>query len=83
MITGIVISVAGNCMMPISSTASASSPAPGMPMTTNATPISSIWMNAIPTTPCATARIVAVQRSAICGPFSGPEMREAICTALR
>ena len=51
-------------------------------MTTNPIPINSIWMNAMPTTPCATARMVAVHSSAICGPFSGPEMREAISTAL-
>ncbi|MNY69989.1 hypothetical protein D3C86_2080220 [compost metagenome] len=50
-ITGTVIRVAGNCMMPSSSTARASSPAPGMSLRTKATPISSIWMKAMPTTP--------------------------------
>ena len=52
-------------------------------MSTKPTPISSIWMKAMPTTPCATARIVAVHSAAIFGPLSGPKMREAICTALR
>ncbi|MCY1211814.1 hypothetical protein D3C72_917750 [compost metagenome] len=78
-----VISVAGSCMMPSSSTASASRPAPGMPLTTKATPISSIWIKAMPTTPCATARMVAVQSMASRGPRSGPNTREAICLALR
>ena len=37
----------------------------------------------MPTTPSATARIVAVHSAAIFGPLSGPLTREAICTALR
>ena len=83
MITGTVMMVEGSCMMPSSSTASASSPAPGMPLRTKPMPISSIWMNAMPTTPCATARMVAMHSSVIFGPLSGPEMREAISSALR
>ncbi|MCY1218358.1 hypothetical protein D9M72_303030 [compost metagenome] len=83
MITGTVISVAGNCAMPSSSTAMASTPAAGTPLITKPMPISSIWMKAMPTTPCATARMVAVHSVAMRGPRSGPKMREAICTALR
>ena len=41
-ITGTVISVAGNCMMPSKSVANASNPAPGIPLIRKATPISSI-----------------------------------------
>ncbi|MNE80916.1 hypothetical protein D3C80_1775270 [compost metagenome] len=81
--TGTVIKVAGNCMMPSSNTANASSPAPGTPLNTNPSPTSSIWMNAMPTTPSATARMVAVHKVATWGPFSGPLIREAICTEAR
>ncbi|MCY1237677.1 hypothetical protein D9M72_503850 [compost metagenome] len=83
MIAGIVISTTGNCMIPSSRTISARRPAPGMPMNTKPSPTSSIWMNAMPTTPWATARMVAVHSWAICGPRSSPEIREAIFTALR
>ncbi|MCY1440341.1 hypothetical protein D9M71_566130 [compost metagenome] len=70
-------------MMPSSRAARASRPAPGIPMATKPTPTSSIWMKAMPTTPWATARMVAVHSVAMFGPLSGPEMREAIWTALR
>ncbi|MNI69732.1 hypothetical protein D3C73_1254990 [compost metagenome] len=70
-------------MMPSNSTARASKPAPGTPWKTNPRPTSSIWINAMPTTPSATARMVAVHSAAILGPRSGPLTREAICTAAR
>ncbi|MDT4855385.1 hypothetical protein FQZ97_897380 [compost metagenome] len=82
MITGRVTRATGSCMMPRISTASASRPAAGTPLTTRPTPISSIWMNAMPTTPWATARMVAVHSSASSGPRSGPEMRVAMATAV-
>ncbi|MNL43093.1 hypothetical protein D3C87_1655880 [compost metagenome] len=75
--------MAGSCMMPRSSTTSASTPAPGTPLSTKPMPISSIWMKAMPTTPCATARMVAVHSAAMRGPRSSPKMREAICSELR
>ena len=81
--TGMVISVAGSCMMPSNNTPNASNPAAGTPLKTNPRPTSNIWMKAMPTTPSATARIVAVHSAAILGPRSGPLMREAIWTALR
>ncbi|MCY1302385.1 hypothetical protein D9M70_520390 [compost metagenome] len=81
-ITGRVIRVAGNCMMPSSSTPSASSPAPGMPLTTKPRPTSSIWMKAMPITPSATARMVAVHSSTILPPRPGPDRRMAMRRAL-
>src|SRR5258707_1178141 len=57
--TGSVTKVAGNCTMASTSTMSARKPAPGIPIITKPIPTSSIWMKAMPMTPCATARIVA------------------------
>lgn len=70
-------------MMPNSNTIKARMPAAGTPMITSATPINSIWIKAMPTTPCATARMVEVHSSAICGPRTGPEIRVVIATAVR
>ncbi|MNT54084.1 hypothetical protein D3C72_1912180 [compost metagenome] len=50
---------------------------------TRATPTSSIWMKAMPTTPWATARMVAVHNAASCSPRCGPATRVAIATAAR
>ncbi|MNC65822.1 hypothetical protein D3C75_1161510 [compost metagenome] len=70
-------------MIPINSATMASSPAPGTPMSTKPTPTSSIWMKAIPTTPWATARMVAVHNTVMLGPRSGPDSRVAMAMALR
>ena len=81
--TGMVISVAGSCMIPSNNIPSASNPAAGTPLKTNPRPTSNIWIKAMPTTPSATARMVAVHSAAMLGPLSGPLIREAIWIALR
>ncbi|MNE31921.1 hypothetical protein D3C80_1255120 [compost metagenome] len=78
MITGKVTSVAGACAMPSMRMTMASIPAPGTPLTTKPTPISNIWMKAMPITPCATARMVAVHSVAKGLPRSAPETRMAM-----
>ncbi|MNH33709.1 hypothetical protein D3C79_942490 [compost metagenome] len=82
MITGTVTRVAGAWAIPSMRMTMASMPAPGTPLTTKPTPISSIWMKAMPITPCATARMVAVHNLAKGLPRSSPDTRMAIrCAA--
>ncbi len=78
MITGTVISVAGAWAMPSIRMTMASIPAPGTPLITKPTPISSIWMKAMPITPWATARMVAVHSLASGLPRSSPDTRMAM-----
>ena len=73
--TGKVISSAGACTIPSTSTTNASSPANGTPAIINNKPRTMAWMNATPRTPNATARMVAVDSFANSSPRPVPKMR--------
>ena len=61
----------------------ASTPAQGMPAISRQIPTMMAWMKATPMTPCATARMVAVDSLVNSTPRSGPTMRVKIASQAR
>ena len=61
----------------------ASTPASGTPASSRHRPTMMAWMKATPMTPCATARMVAVDSMVNSSPRSGPTMRAKIAWLAR